>query len=145
MCNGTAQHFCECIPISVLSSHSPRILSSPRNKTRCLDLPDSRRSRPRCLRPLVALHSLLHLLHTDSDLPLHHWLLQLHRTVPVGGLPSLPTVFRWEGGRGRRFEELFLPFDLLWAVTAVANNNSSNQPWNIIMSIPSQICQPMNV
>merc|ERR1712110_954793 len=100
MCNGTAQHFCECIPISVLSSHSPRILSSPRNKTRCLDLLDSRRSRPRCLRPLVVLHSLLHLLHTDSDLPLHHWLLQLHRTVPVGGLPSQQKTVGREAGAG---------------------------------------------
>ena len=99
MCNGTARHFCGCIPISGPSSQSPHTLSSPHSKSPCLDLPDSRRSRPRSHpRPMGALHSL----HTDH---LRHWLpqlqLQLHRTVPVGGLPSQRRTVEgeaWAGG-----------------------------------------------
>ena len=36
------------------------------------------------------------------------------------------------------FDELVLELDLLWLVTAVANNNNNNQPWNNKVSICCQ-------
>ena len=84
------------------SSRSPRTQSSPHSKSRSPDLPRSRRSRPRCLRPLVDLHSLPRPHHTDSDLPFHllHPHLHLHRTVPAGGLPSQRRTVGWAAWAG---------------------------------------------
>ena len=60
--------------------------------------------------------------------------------------PALPTKDCRVGGLGRRLlDELVLPLDLLWLVTEVANSNSSNQPWNNMVSVFRQICRPICV